>query len=41
MNANTQDLQQGATHFWNKILWTDETKINLYQNDVPIKSMEG
>ncbi len=25
--------------FWNKILRTDETKINLYQTDVKEKSM--
>ena len=23
--------------FWNKVLWTDETKINLYQSDAKVK----
>ena len=28
----TTKYRDGPKNFWNTILWTDETKINLYQN---------
>lgn len=27
------DLARKTTQFWNEIIWTDETMINLYLND--------
>jgi len=28
-----KNLKKKPYQFWKSILWTDETKINLYQND--------
>ena len=28
-----QTTSKKPVQFWNNVLWTDETKINLYQND--------
>ncbi len=49
MNKSTEATPEDANHslarrtgdkpqkFWDKVLWTDETKINLYQSDGKLK----
>ena len=37
----TKTYKKKAVEFWNKALWTDETKINLYLNDGKEKVWRG